>query len=399
MRFDVFFSICQTPVDGYMPDERTMLRNFLDQAKLADALGFGTAWIAETHLSCQVQKRNPGAVIPHFQGEIGLNTDVLQVAHHLFARTRRIEVGSAIRNILCNGGPLAHAEAVRTFLSIHGLEEGEARRLHLGFASGRFPFSNVPYGIRPRTPVELAAWPALRGMVFRQATEIFLRALRGDVFSSDEVAPIELDRSCFRSDADWARVLDAHGTSVERIAVEPFWRFPLVGVIPFEAPLDLLRLVIGCHDAPGQAWANRFMPCGVFNLSITPGDQIEATHQRMRRDFHPAGGGWKREYMPRTVLVFLDDDPEVARAKAEATIGVYWQAVEGTLDPAKIENAVSNALVGTPAEVVAEARRRFDPGDRLMLWFDFCDHDNEAVKRAMRRFMEEVAPELPGGVG
>src|SRR5437868_6399372 len=66
MRFDIFMSICQTEVDGVIPNERTMFRNFFEQVRLADELGFGTAWVAETHLSCQIQKRNPGAVIPQF---------------------------------------------------------------------------------------------------------------------------------------------------------------------------------------------------------------------------------------------------------------------------------------------------------------------------------------------
>jgi alkanesulfonate monooxygenase SsuD/methylene tetrahydromethanopterin reductase-like flavin-dependent oxidoreductase (luciferase family) len=121
MRFDAFFAICQTEVDGVIPDERTMMRYFMDQVKLADELGYDTAWVAETHLSCEVQKQNPGAVIPHFRGEIGINTDILQLAHRVFATTKRINVGSAIRNILCNGGPLAHAEAVKTFLLLHSL--------------------------------------------------------------------------------------------------------------------------------------------------------------------------------------------------------------------------------------------------------------------------------------
>src|SRR5258708_11306910 len=111
MEFDIFFSICQTEVHGYMPDERTMFANFFEQVELADRLGCGTAWVAESHLSTEVQKTNPGAVIPHFAGEIGLNTDILQLAHRVFARTKRIGIGSAIMNILCNGG--AHPAAGR----------------------------------------------------------------------------------------------------------------------------------------------------------------------------------------------------------------------------------------------------------------------------------------------
>ena len=70
MNFDIFLSICQNEVDGFIPSEKQMFENFFSQVKLADRLGFKTAWVAETHLSCQVQKRNPFAVIPDFKGRI-----------------------------------------------------------------------------------------------------------------------------------------------------------------------------------------------------------------------------------------------------------------------------------------------------------------------------------------
>jgi alkanesulfonate monooxygenase SsuD/methylene tetrahydromethanopterin reductase-like flavin-dependent oxidoreductase (luciferase family) len=394
MQFDVFFSICQTPVNGYQPSERVMFENFFSQVELADSLGYGTAWVAETHLSCQVQKKNPGAVIPHFQGEIGLNTDILQLGHLIFSRTKKINVGSAIRNIQCNGGPIAHAEAVRLFLSLHSLRPNESRKLELGFASGRFPFSNVPYGVHPRSEMEKLAWPVLKGKVFQEATEIFLRFLRGDVFSAKEVTPKILRAADFRDPKDWAQVAAAAGTSASEIEVPPFWKFDQVGVIPFETPLDNLRLTIGAHDLPTQIFANRFLPCGVFNLSITPAPQIEATHEAMKKHFHPAGGEWNRFRMPRTVLVFLDKDPAKAHAKAVNALENYWKALEGTLDPAKIKNAVDNALVGNPAQVAEQMKARFHKDDRLMLWFDFNNHDNEDVRAGMKSFVEQVAPSL-----
>src|SRR5688500_12269349 len=217
MEYDIFFSICQTEVDGYMPGERTMFENFFEQIELADKLGFGTAWVAESHLSTEVQKGNPGAVIPHFAGEIGLNTDILQLAHRVFARTKRISIGSAIMNILCNGGPIAAAERVKTFLAFHGLDENERRLLTVGFASGRFPFINVPYGIVPRNAVETAAWPVVKNKIFEEATEIFLRLLRGEILSSEKVAPRSLRRADFRTDADWQRVQEAFGQFVDEV--------------------------------------------------------------------------------------------------------------------------------------------------------------------------------------
>jgi hypothetical protein len=335
------------------------------------------------------------------------------MAHKVFAQTKRIHVGSAIRNILCNGGPIAHAEAIRMFLSLHGLDDSESRLLDIGFASGRFPFSNVPYGIRPRNELEKRAWPAVRGLVFQEATEIFLRFLRGDVFASKDVAPKLLRRELFRTEEDWHHVVGAWRAmgrdrdttdavagsgEPETIEIAPFWTFDDVGVIPFEAPMNLLRLTIGAHDAASQNYANKFLPVGVFNLSITPGAVIEDTHARMKKMFNPAGGEWTRGHMPRTVLVFIDESPGVAietrraraREKAEKALSTYWKAVEGTLDPSKIAQAVDNALVGTAGDIREQMQKRFHPDDRLMLWFDFNNHDNEWVKNSMRWFMEKV---------
>ena len=106
--------------------------------------------------------------------------------------------------------------------------------------------------------------------------------------------------------------------------------------------------------------------------------------------------------MPRTVFVFLNHEPgsspeqrsEAARAEADAALGAYWTALEGTLDPQKVERAADNALVGNAHEVAEQIRQRFHEDDRLMLWFDFFNHDSARVVRNMRAFMEHVAPEV-----
>jgi alkanesulfonate monooxygenase SsuD/methylene tetrahydromethanopterin reductase-like flavin-dependent oxidoreductase (luciferase family) len=392
MELDVFFSICQTEVNGYIPDERTMFANFFEQVELADALGFGTAWVAESHLSTEVQKTNPGAVIPHFVGEIGLNTDILQLAHRVFARTKRIGVGSAIMNILCNGGPIAAAERIKTFLALHGLDPEERRILTVGFASGRFPFINVPYGIVPRNPVEAAAWPVVKNKIFEEATEIFLRLLKGETLNSQLIAPHTLRPADFRNAEDWLRVQAAYGQFVDEVPLEPRWRFPNLKIVPHESRMDLLRLSIGSHDAATQIFANTILPVGVFNLSITPGDEIEKTNERMRTHYHPDGGGWQRRLMPRTVLVFINENRGLARQEARDALSNYWRALEGTLDEEKVRRATNNALVGDADEIARQIRERFDPNDRLMLWFDFNNHDSKRVMKNMRYFMERAVP-------
>ncbi len=394
MEFDIFFSICQTEVHGYMPSERVMFENFFEQIELADQLGFGTAWVAESHLSTEVQKTNPGAVIPQFVGEIALNTDILQLAHRVFARTKRISIGSAIMNILCNGGPIAAAERVRTFLALHGLDAAEKRLLTVGFASGRFPFINVPYGIVPRNALEAAAWPVVKNKIFEEATEIFLRLLKGEVLNSELLGRRFLRRSDFRGDADWQKVLEAHGAYAEEIPLEPRWRFPNLKIVPQESRMDLLRLSIGSHDPHTQIFANSILPVGVFNLSITPGDEIEKTNERMRTHYHRDGGGWHRRLMPRTVLVFIHEDRARAAEEAREALVNYWRALEGTLDEEKVRRATNNALVGNAEAITAQMRERFHPEDRLMLWFDFNNHDSKRVMKNMSDFMNGIVPQF-----
>ena len=123
MEHDIFFSIAQTPdAAGILPDEATMFEAFFDQLDHADRLGFGVAWVAQAHLSTEIQKRNAKPVVPHWEGEVGLCTDFPQLATTMFARTERIEVGCAVVSILASGGPIALAEQVRFDADVADLE-------------------------------------------------------------------------------------------------------------------------------------------------------------------------------------------------------------------------------------------------------------------------------------
>lgn len=411
MEFDVFFSISQTPVAGRTPDEAEMFRNFFQQVEAADRLGFGVAWVAESHLSSEVQKRNREPVVPHWQGEVGLNCDILQTAHAVFRRTKRIEVGSAVMNILCNGGPVAHAERIAYFLALHGLDPKERRRIHVGFSAGRFDFMNRAYGILPRTAVEKAMPHGLwKGKTFGEAAEVFARLLAGETMASDAVAPRTAVRGDFRSEADWekavaaARADGALSKDGATITLPKRFVFEELKLVPQEFRRDLLQLVVGSHDPAMHALVNRFLPAHVANLSITPTPVIDATHERMAKAFHRQGGPWKRAYMPRTVLVFLNEEPGLtpeqrraaAQKEAKAALAAYWNALEGTLDPKKTGEASDNAVIGNADDVAQQLASRYHPDDRLMLWFDFFNHDSPRVVRNMEAFMAKVAPRLKG---
>lgn len=409
MKYDVFFSISQTPVEGFMPSEQEMLRSFFKQVEAADRLGYETAWVAESHLSSEVQKSHANPVIPHWQGEVGLNTDIFQLAARVFARTERIEVGSAVMNLLCNGGPIAHAERLAAFLALHGLDPAESRRLRLGFSAGRFEFMSRAHGVRPRSELEELVWPVLRGQVFGEACEVFLRLARGEALSSADVGATALTRGMFRSDDHWEpahRLASALGAvrADGAIQIPRRWEFERLKVVPQEVRRDLCDLVLGSHDPELQVAVNHWAPVKVFNLSITAPAVVEATHERMAAAYHRDGGRWRREHMPRTVMVFLNEEPGLsaeerrssAAAEAERALRAYWMALQGTVDAATLDNAAENAVIGDAEAVAAQLRARYHPEDRLMLWFDFFNHDCARVISNMSAFMERVVPRLGG---
>ena len=308
--------------------------------------------------------------------------------------------------ILAAGGPIAQAERIANTLHLHGMNPDEHRKLHVGFSAGRFEFMARPYGIVPRNAVEEAAWPALRGQIFMEAGEIFLRLLRGGVVNSESTYSTVLTRSNFRSDEDWQRVQEAavefEGLDAlpNEVPIPKRYVFEDLKIVPNTFRRDLLELVAGTHDPRAQTFLNSFLPVKVFNLSITKPEVIESTHERMAGVFHQDGGEWQRRDMPRTSFVFLNAEPgltpeeqsEAANREAKAALGAYWNALEGTIDPSKVSNAANNALIGNAQEVAQQIMERFHPDDRIMAWFDFFNHDSDRVCRDMTAYMEQVVP-------
>ncbi|MFI6847536.1 LLM class flavin-dependent oxidoreductase [Kitasatospora sp. NBC_00085] len=407
MKFDIFCSLTQAQPGDAFPPHATVLQNFLEQAQVADDLGFQTLWVAESHYSSELQRTHRQPVIPHWRGEVGLNTDFCQLASRVLARTRRIDVGSAIMNVVCNGGPLAAAERVAALLAWHGLDPAEQRRLHVGFAGGRFDYINRLSGVDARTDWERAAWPQVRSAITAEAAEIFVRLLSGEVLTSEDIPEAELGPEQFPDAESYRQALKETGSPGDRVVLPRRWQFEAVKAVPEPARPELLTLVLGSQDQALQARLNRFRPVRVFNLSITPPEVIEATHTRLAQAYHPSGGPWQRSYMPRTVFVFLEDRPgwsaersrAAAREDAERRLRAYWTALEGTLDPRKVASAADNALIGTPSDIAQQITERFHPDDRLMLWFDFFTHDSAQVCRQMESFIAKVVPLLPSHFG
>lgn len=408
MKFDIFFSLCQGSSDKTLPNEKKVFDNFISQVKLADELGVENLWLAESHLSSEAQKNHKSPVIPNFKGEVGLNVDILQLAHVVYSVTKNINIGSAIRNILCNGGPLAHAETIRYFLFLNNLYGASQRKVNLGFASGRFEYSNRPYFIKPRDPFEEKYWKYIKPKILKEATQIFLKALKGDLFSSAEIKHSTIERKEISDPSSWNSMrnlcshLETNKSDENIIYLKKWWEFEKTQIIPKDVDLKNLDLYLGSHDPEIQILANEIYPCKVFNLSITSNETINQTHMRMHKAYSKNNLSWKREFMPRTVMIFLNGQKHLSSAEqsnkakehAKKALENYWRAIEGTLDPKRVASAVCNSLCGNPEEICEQIRERFHPDDRLMLWFDFNCHDNDLICHSMKTFTDAVLPRL-----
>lgn len=405
MKFDLFHSVGR--IDSVRPrlTDRQVFEQFFAQAEEAEKLGFGTAWVAESHFSSEVQKRHQDPVIPHYQGEVGLNNDSMQLANVLFERTSKIGFGTAILNIVGgNGGPIAAADRVRSLAFLNRLRK-QPRRLSIGVAAGRFPYINQPFGIMPRNAAEKILWPQYQQLIFVEALEIFLRLSAGEILSSAEVTPRRIKRQAFRSDEAFAQAQEALGKldvrlcPVDGLAYQPRWQFEPLTLVPSLESVGgapELNFVLGSSCPVAREVGMKYADLDVFNLSFTPPAAIDGIHAEMFEKCKELGRVWNRSRLPRTVLVFIDQDPAKARRMAESCFDTYIEAMRGTAQVPDKAMLMERALIGDGAMIRQQLGPNdphgFKADDRLMLWFEFNQTDNAAVVAQMRQFATEVMP-------
>ncbi len=392
MIFDLFHSISDPVIKGRSLGVSKAFANFFDQAILAESLGVDTVWCAESHFSSETQKKTSVATIPNFAGEVGLNSDSFQMAQLLFNRTKRVGFGTAIHNIVGgSGGPIASAERVR-FLSFLNQEVGKwNRQLRIGVAAGRFPFQNIPFQIVPRDQTEKDLWPLMKRYIFLEALEIFLRLLSGGALSSQETKTWMIDPKEI-SDPNLIRKYNAPVTVKKR------WEFELLKVMPKTEELKYLEIVLGSHDPLALEWGLKYWDLSLFNLSFTSPEKIEELHQNMVSKCAEASRNWSRDRLPRTVMVFINQNRDKAYQLADHVLDNYIEAMRGTTQVPDKTVLLQRALVGDPAEICEQMKpgglRGFHKDDRLMLWFEFNQLDNAEIQDQMKLFFTEVVPRL-----
>ena len=364
-------------------------------------MGYKTIWVAESHFSSEVQKQHKSPVIPNYHGEVGLNADSCQLAQLIFAQTTSIGFGTAIFNIVGgNGGPIAAADRIRSLAFLNTLQP-IPRKLHIGVAAGRFPYINSPFGIVPRNHTEEVFWPQYQRLIFLEALEIFLRLSNGETLSSADVTPRVINEALFKSTDEFASAvgkLPKDSLKLQTIDYKSRWVFESLKLVPELASAEwkhFLNFVLGSHDPLARDLALTHADVDIFNLSFTPPEQLNKIHEEMFTRYQASGKKWQRGRLPRTVLVFIDRDLHKAEQRANHCFDTYIEAMRGTVVlPPKAE-LMPRALVGTPDMICAQLepghQKDFHREDRLMLWFEFNQVDQQSILAQMRLFMEEVA--------
>ncbi len=379
MQFDIFHSISRTDTIKPRLSDLEVFKGFFAQAVAAEALGFNTLWVAESHFSSEVQKQHRQPVIPNYQGEVGLNCDSMQLFTTLMAKTTRLNLGTAIFNIVGgNGGPLAAADRIRTLAFLNGLA-AKQRELYIGVAAGRFPYINTPFGITPRDEEEQQHWDVYKRYIFLEALEIFLRLSLGETLSSEQIRTPKLAET---------------GRTYRRR-----WEFETLKLVPeLSAPArEHLHFVLGSHDPLARDLGLTFCDLDVFNLSFTPPEQLNRMHDELTKRCDQLGRKpWQRSRLPRTVLVFIDESEQVAARRASQCFNTYIEAMQGTAQVPDKNILLERALIGTPEQICEQLSstnpRGFRSDDRLMLWFEFNQSVSEEVITQMALFAEKVAP-------
>ncbi len=391
MIFDLFHSISDPLIGGKRIGYSQSVHAFLEQVQLAEALGMDTVWCAESHFSSETQKTTSVATIPEFFGEVGINCDSFQLFHAIEQRTKRINLGTAIHNIVGgSGGPIASADRVNFLRFCNAYLWAHPRELRIGVAAGRFPYQNTAFGIVPRDGTEELLWPALKRYVFLEALEIFLRLVNGETLNSKQITRF------FISDEEARKVLKTNHPVAAAFPhyTKPRWEFESLTLVPTVEKTTQFHVVLGSADPEALQLARKFFDVDLFNLSFTSPEQIEILHAQLAA----ASSAWRRSRLPRTVMVFIDPDRKKARELANFVLDAYIEAMKGTAQVPDKTVLLDRALVGDAAEIrdqlSSENPRGFKPEDRLMLWFEFNQMDANEIQSQMKYFWKEVAEKM-----
>lgn len=336
MRFSKFIAlVCPEGKDPAMKYAES-----LEQAQLADELGFYGLWLSENHFSSRTG-------LPKFQGEIGITPKPLMFGMKIVDSTRQIRVGTAVRNIVFTN-PLLVAEEALVF---DLLSKG---RLDLGVGSGYRPWEFEGFKINPAEARER----------FLESLEVLDRGLRGEPFSFQ------------------GKYYDIPEVS---LVPKPYYTLPRPKL--FLATGDMAQVKLAAEK-----------DYGVMSFSTSSKEHLIQLYDTYREIAEPLGHDVSRDRFPVTRQIYIHRNPAVVQEYAERNLPHYQAALGDFKTCPPLEELKKLYIIGTPEECVAQLKRLRDEMGctHVILWFNFGWLSHQEVTEQMRLFGEEVMPHFAG---
>ena len=347
MKFGLFFLCEQPPWQG----SRAALRDAIDQAVYADALGFDAVWIAEHHFS-----------------EYGVAPDVAVLAASLLQRVTRMRIGTAV-SILPFSHPIRTAES---FAMVDVLSDG---RLDFGVGRGYQPAEFAGFGV-----------PMAESRVrFDEALEIVRR-----VWTEDRVT-FEGRFFTLRDVRVLPKPVQKPHPPIWAAAVSPesFPEMARRGLRILAAPsITPPALMKQSYDTYRRVWGESGHPPEQLEIPALYFVYVGASEPRARREPEQSAM-WYFDTIRR--LIAPEDPKEVAEG-----YGFYAKARRhlGRIDYERLYGDV--LLFGDAARVTERIRfLRDELGvTYLMCWMNFGGLASDLARDSIRRFAEQVMPKF-----
>jgi alkanesulfonate monooxygenase SsuD/methylene tetrahydromethanopterin reductase-like flavin-dependent oxidoreductase (luciferase family) len=320
--------------DGKDPVEK--YEESLEQAQLADDLGFHGLWLSENHFSSKVG-------LPSFRGEIGITPKPLLFGMRVAENTRQLRIGTAVRNIVFTNPILVAEEALEFDLLSKG-------RLDLGVGSGYRPWEFDGFKIDPK---EARAR-------FLEALNILDSGLRGIPFH-----------------------FKGHYFDIPEVSLvpKPYYSKPRIPLYLASGDPEMIRLAAE-------------KDYGVMSFSTSSKEHLLNLYETYRQIAEPLGHDVSRNRFPVTRQIYIHENPAVVQEYAERNLPHYQAALGDFKTCPPLDELKKLYIIGTPEECVEQLTKlRNEMGcTHVILWFNFGWLTHQEVTEQMLLFAREVMP-------
>ena len=348
---NISFSMCIGAADAPGTDDATLYQRVIEDALLADRLGYAGVWALEHHFSNYYPTPNP-----------------LLFLAHIAARCPRLELGTMVL-VAPWYQPLRLAEDI-AMLTL--LTEGE---LHLGLGRGSAASEYEAFGLDLEESRER----------FREVIEIVQRALAGEPFTyagrfHSVPCAVELRP---RPKREKIHLYGAISTPPSAEIMAGLGLPPLCNAF---RPIDMLRDVL-------QQWDRATLARGGDASATKP---IQA--HLIVADTDEEADRLAREHMPRffqaQVEHYLTDLERYKSLKSYDFARIHQVRVEHS-DPENLDDFISLQFFGSPETIRRQVQRYIEAGfDKFIVTANTPDIPKHLRHHWLTRFAREVAPDF-----